>query len=112
MSMAAAISGDDAKVFHWSEDPRAIICMTLDGVASDEPRFACASDVGRPACARPPGTLAAAPAALAGTWYKRFVSASLAVGPERGKRCTRVRMDPVDDDGLDAVVDWVDAQGL
>ena len=35
MSMAAAISGDDAKVFHWSEDPRAITCMTLDGVASD-----------------------------------------------------------------------------
>ena len=38
MSMAAAISGDDAKVFHWSEDPRAITCMTLDGVASDERR--------------------------------------------------------------------------
>jgi hypothetical protein len=40
MSMAAAISGDDAKVFHWSEDPRAITCMTLDGVASDERRRA------------------------------------------------------------------------
>ena len=40
MSMAAAISGDDAKVFHWSEDPRAITCITLDGVASDERRRA------------------------------------------------------------------------
>ena len=38
--MAAAISGDDAKVFHWSEDPRAITCITLDGVASDERRRA------------------------------------------------------------------------
>ena len=37
MSMAAAISGDDAKVFHWSEDPRAMTCMTLDGVASAGP---------------------------------------------------------------------------
>ena len=40
MSMAAAISGDDAKVFHWSEDPLAITCITLDGVASDERRRA------------------------------------------------------------------------
>ena len=40
MSMAAAISGDDAKVFHWSEDPRAITCITLDGVAPDERRRA------------------------------------------------------------------------
>ena len=38
--MAAAISGDDAKVFHWSEDPRAITCITLDGVAPDERRRA------------------------------------------------------------------------
>ena len=37
MSMAAAISGDDAKVFHWSEDPRAMTCMTLDGDASAGP---------------------------------------------------------------------------
>ena len=37
MSMAAAISGDDAKVFHWSEDPRAITCITLEGVASAGP---------------------------------------------------------------------------
>ena len=37
MSMAAAISGDDAKVFHWSEDPRAITCITLDGVVSAGP---------------------------------------------------------------------------
>ena len=35
--MAAAISGDDAKVFHWSEDPRAMTCMTLEGVASAGP---------------------------------------------------------------------------
>ena len=37
MSMAAAISGDDAKVFHWSEDPRAMTCITLEGVASAGP---------------------------------------------------------------------------
>ena len=41
-----------------------------------------------------------------GTWYKQFVSTSLAATHERGKRCIQVHMDPRDGETFETVVKW------
>ena len=76
------------------------------GVGADVDRFSACAPFAKAACGTTARTVAVDRTKYGGTWYKQFVSTSLAATRERGKRCIQVHMDPRDGETFETVVKW------
>ncbi|KAH8080990.1 hypothetical protein JL720_8885 [Aureococcus anophagefferens] len=87
-------------------DPCNNVFRAERGVGADVDRFAACAPFAKAACGTTARTVAVDRTKYGGTWYKQFVSTSLAATHERGKRCIQVHMDPRDGGTFETVVKW------